>query len=91
VATSAKGVWRQPFNKQQWENDLADEGAINLLATSRDGRVWVSSQMVGGLRCWDGMEWQISLDSPLPIRCFVEINGGTYIAGGVLDGVHESQ
>jgi ligand-binding sensor domain-containing protein len=86
VSTSASGLWR--YNSAGWENYLRDEGGINMLETTSDGRVWISSQMQGGLRYWDGAKWVVSLDSPLPIRCLVEAADKTIWAGGVLDGVH---
>lgn len=88
AATSANGLYRCPFNKQEWVQDLKPEGAVNLLAADREGRVWVSSQMTGGLRYWDGQHWVVSLDSPLPIRCFLQTADGARYAGGVLDGLH---
>ncbi len=89
VATSANGLWRHEDGK--WINDLADEGGINLLERTNDGRVWISSQMVGGLRYWDGKKWVVSLDSPLPIRCLIETKKGKILAGGVLDGLYIKQ
>ena len=86
VATSAHGLYRH--DGAQWVNDLREEGSINMLEVTRDGRVWISSQSNGGLRCWDGQAWRVSLDSPLPIRCLAEAADGTIWAGGVLDGVH---
>ena len=68
-----------------------DEGPINMIQTTSDGRVWISSQMNGGLRYWDGAAWKVSLDSPLPIRCLLEAKGGQVLAGGVLDGLHVKQ
>jgi ligand-binding sensor domain-containing protein len=88
VATSASGLYRCPFNKQEWTQDLQGEGAINLMAPDREGRVWISSQMTGGLRYWDGQKWIVSLDSPLPIRCFLQTPDGCRYGGGVLDGLH---
>jgi ligand-binding sensor domain-containing protein len=86
VATSATGLWR--FDGVKWTNHLQEEGSINTLAVTSDGRVWICSQIRGGLRYWDGEAWQVSLDSPLPIRCVIETGGGDIWAGGVLDGVH---
>ena len=37
---------------------------------------------------WNGEEWIVSLDGPLPIRALVEAADGTLWAGGVLDGIH---
>jgi ligand-binding sensor domain-containing protein len=86
VGTNEKGLWR--YDGKAWTNDLADEGAINMLETTSDGRVWISSQAVGGLRYWDGTKWQVSLGNPLPIRCLLETKEKTFWAGGVLDGVY---
>lgn len=88
AATSASGLWRRPSGRTEWENDLADEGGISLLAATADGRVWVSSQTTGGLRFWNGTAWSVSLDSPLPIRSLVETADGALWAGGVLDGLY---
>jgi ligand-binding sensor domain-containing protein len=86
VATNANGLWR--FAEEKWTNDLAAEGSINLLETTSDGRVWISSQSVGGLRYWDGTKWQVSLDRPLPMRCLLETKTKQLWAGGILDGVY---
>jgi ligand-binding sensor domain-containing protein len=88
VATSANGLWKRPLHREEWTSFLAEEGAINLLAVTKDGRVWVSSQAAGGLRFRKGDEWIVSLDSPLPIRALVEAADGALWAGGVLDGVY---
>ncbi len=72
----------------KWLQDLKEEGSINLLAADREGRIWISSQAKGGLRYWDGKAWRVSLESLLPIRCFLQTNEGVCLAGGVLDGVH---
>jgi hypothetical protein len=50
--------------------------------------VWISTQHQGGLRYWDGKQWVVSLDSPLPIRALVETAKGQLFAAGVLDGLH---
>ncbi|MBI2194491.1 MAG: hypothetical protein HYU36_21140 [Planctomycetes bacterium] len=86
VATNQNGLWRQEGDK--WVNDLKEEGGVNLLAATSDGRVWISTQTTGGLRYWDGRAWQVSLESPLPIRCLTEDRAHGLWAGGVLDGVH---
>lgn len=88
AATSASGLWRRAAARAEWENDLANEGGISLLAATADGRVWVSSQAVGGLRYWSGTAWVVSLDSPLPIRALVQTADGALWAGGVLDGLY---
>jgi ligand-binding sensor domain-containing protein len=88
AATSGSGLWRRPAGRAEWENDLAGEGGMSLLAATADGRVWVSSQAAGGLRYWNGTAWVASLDSPLPIRSLVETADGTLWAGGVLDGLY---
>jgi len=89
VATNAHGLWRH--DGKDWVNDLREEGGINMLAATSDGKVWISSQMKGGLRYWDGKKWVVSLDSPLPIRCLLETKDGKVWAGGVLDGLHIKQ
>ncbi|MCG3147020.1 MAG: hypothetical protein PCFJNLEI_00456 [Verrucomicrobiae bacterium] len=86
VATSANGLWR--LTGETWINDLAGEGAINLLESTSDGRVWISSQSVGGLRYWDGAKWQVSLAKPLPIRCLLETKSKQILAGAILDGLY---
>ncbi len=86
AATTSSGVWMSTGEK--WTMDLKDEGLINLLVATSDGRVYVSSQRGGGLRYWNGKTWEVSLDSPLPMRCLVEQKDGTLYAGGVLDGIH---
>lgn len=88
VATSANGLWHRNISRTDWTCELADAGAINLLVATRDGRVWLSGQTLGGLRCWTGAEWAVSLASPLPIRALVETPSGALVAGGVLDGVY---
>jgi ligand-binding sensor domain-containing protein len=89
VATNAHGLWR--YDGEKWVNDLRDEGGINMLAATSDGRVWVSSQTTGGLRYWDGKAWQVSLGTTLPIRCLLETKDGKLLAGGVLDGLYIKQ
>ncbi len=88
VATSANGLWHRPLNRSEWACELADQGAVNLLVATKDGRVWISGQNLSGLRYWNGTEWVVSLDSPLPLRALVEAADGTLWAGGVLDGVY---
>jgi len=86
VATSANGLWH--FDGRDWRSMLSDEGGINLLQATSDGKVWISSQAQGGLRYWDGTAWQTSLTNPLPIRCLLETPDKRLVAGGVLDGLH---
>ncbi len=86
VATNASGAWC--YDGESWKRFLTDEGLINLLYATSDGKVWVSSQMQGGLRYWDGTSWLNSLETGLPIKCVVESQNGDLWAGGVLDGVH---
>ena len=86
VATSANGLWR--LTGETWTNDLAAEGSINMLETTTDGRVWISSQSVGGLRYWDGAKWQVALANPLPIRCLLETKTKQLWAGAILDGLY---
>ena len=61
---------------------------INLLYVDKEGRVWVSSQLRGGLRYSSGDQWVPSLTSPLPMRCLATDRRGKLWAGGVLDGLH---
>ena len=89
VATNQNGLWR--FDGKEWVNDLREEGGINTLETTSDGKVWISSQAGGGLRYWQNNKWNVSLDSPLPIRCLIETKSKQIWAGGVLDGVHIKQ
>ena len=86
VATDQTGLWR--YDGKRWTNDLKDEGAVNLLETMPDGRVWISTQATGGLRYWDGKTWQVSLPGPLPIRCLTRTRDGKLLAGSVHDGLH---
>ena len=86
VATNQNGLWRSSGEK--WENDLREEGGVNLMERTSDGRIWISTQSMGGLRFWDGKKWQVSLDSPLPIRCLFDAKAEGLWAGGVLDGIH---
>ena len=86
VATSANGLWRREGDK--WMNDLKEEGGINMMDCTSDGRIWISSGDVGGLRYWDGAKWVVALDIPLPIRCILETRDKKLWAGGVLDGVY---
>lgn len=88
VASTASGIWSKKMSNEEWQNYLADEGAISLLFASSDGRVYVSSQAQGGLRYWDGKAFVTSLDSPLPIQTILERPNGEIWAGGVLDGLH---
>ncbi len=86
VATNARGLFR--YDGTKWTNDLADEGGINMIETTSDGRVWISSQMTGGLRFWDGKKWTVSLESPNTMRCLLETKDKAIWAGGILDGIH---
>lgn len=86
VATNDRGVFRKEGDK--WHQYFEEEGAINLLKVTDDGRVWISSAQTGGLRSWNGKEWETALPGPLPIRDVVVTKDGTVIAGGVLDGLH---
>ena len=86
VATSAHGLWH--YDGNEWVNRLRDEGGVNMLSKTSDGKVWISTQTHGGLRYWDGKDWKVSLDSTLPIRCLLEAKNGELWAGGILDGLH---
>lgn len=87
VATNAHGLWQ--YDGAKWTNHLEDEGPVNLLETTSDGKVWISTQTAGGLRFWDGKAWQSSgIDTPLPFRCLLEARDHHLWAGNVLDGVY---
>jgi ligand-binding sensor domain-containing protein len=88
VATDQGGLWR--YDGKQWVNDLKEEGGVNLLEVTRDGRVWISTQSVGGLRYYDpkNQKWVTAIPGPLPIRSLTETDKYGLWAGGVLDGVH---
>ena len=86
MATSQSGLWC--FDGKRWVSHLRDEGGINLLETTSDGRVWISSQAAGGLRYWQAGAWHVSLPGPLPIRCLLETRDKQLWAGGVLSGVY---
>ena len=53
-----------------------------------DKRIWVSTSGRGGLQYWNGTEWKISLEGPMPLRGLVELPKGVLIAGSVLDGLY---
>jgi len=84
VATNTIGVWE--YDGDEWTNHL--DGQINMLDTTSDGRVWVSSQMKGGLRSWNGNKWTVELKSRLPFRTLYETGNGPVWAGSVLGGVY---
>ena len=86
VATDQAGLWRR--NGGEWVNDLHEEGGVNMLSVTSDGRVWVSTQAKGGLRYWNGDEWVTALRGPLPIRDLLETEDGRLFAGGVLSGLY---
>ncbi len=86
VATSQTGLFR--YDGKKWENQLRDEGGVNLLETTSDGRVWISTQAVGGLRYHKDGKWVTVLKGPLPISCLTQGPDGAIWAGGVLDGLH---
>lgn len=91
VATNDKGAFI--YDGTEWVNLLREERAVNMLETTRDGRVWISTQAMGGLRYWDpkSNKWVVSMASVLPIRDMVETADGTIWAGGILDGLHVLQ
>ena len=86
AATDRGEVWRG--DGTTWRKDLVNEGAVHLLAGTADGRVWVNSQAVEGLRWRDGTKWVVSLASALPVRCVLQAADGALVAGGVLDGIY---
>lgn len=85
VASDQSGLFC--FDGKSWTNLLREEGGVNLLEATADGRVWISTRAVGGLRYWDGEQWVTSIEGPLPISCLSEGPDGTLWAGGVLDGL----
>jgi ligand-binding sensor domain-containing protein len=84
AATSGSGVWT--FDGKEWANSLRDDGSVNLLKATSDGRIWVSTGR--GLKCWDGKEWKTSMEGPVSLNCLVELPNGALIAGSVLDGLY---
>jgi len=86
AATSGNGIW--VYDGTDWKGLLQDEGAVNLMKMSSDKRIWVSTQRRGGLQYWNGVEWNVSLESPIPLRGLVELPNGALLAGSVLDGVY---
>jgi hypothetical protein len=58
-----------------------------LDATS-DGRVFVSSQTVCGLRQWNGKAWEIVVDAPTMFLCVTDGPKGKIWAGNILDGIY---
>jgi len=87
--TSANGLWW--YDGRRWQNELAAEGSVNLVASTSDGRVWISTQKVGGLRYRRAGGWSVAIPGPLPIRCLRETEASGLWAGGVLNGVHMRQ
>lgn len=85
VGTSSGGLYR--FDGEKWRRYFEDGGTVSLLFCDRKGRVWVSSQKLGGLRCWRDGEWHTSLNNRLPMTSMAEYDGALW-AGGVLDGIH---
>lgn len=83
--TTASGVYR--LADGDVTQHLEQDGPISVLKATSDGRVWVSSQATRGLKYWNGEEWVLSLDTPMPISCLAETRYGLW-AGGVLDGLH---
>ncbi len=87
VATNKIGVWE--YDGEEWTKHL--KGQINMLSTTSGGKVWVSSQLQGGLRCWNGKKWTQALKSRLPFRTLYETDKGDIWAGSVLGGVFVSE
>lgn len=85
AGTASDGVFR--FADGEWSNAFADEGAVSLLYADGAGRVWVSTQVTGGLRYHRDGTWHRSLDTRMPMTSMVEFDGALW-AGGVLDGIH---
>lgn len=86
VATNAHGVWQ--YDGANWINHLNEEGTINMLETSADGKVFVSSQTECSLRQWNGTGWDKVVDVP---TMFITVRAdakGKLWAGNILDGVY---
>lgn len=89
VATNDRGLFR--YQGDTWTHDLKDEAGISTMQATSDGRIWISSPAVGGLRYWDGAKWVVSLESPMMMRCILETRDKQVWAGGILDGLHIRQ
>lgn len=86
AATNDRGLFR--YQGDTWTHDLKDESGISTMQPTSDGRIWISSQTIGGLRYWDGAKWVVSLESPMMMRCILETKDKQIWAGGILDGLH---
>jgi len=89
AATNDRGLFR--YQGGTWTHDLKDEAGISTMQATSDGRIWISSQTIGGLRYWDGAKWVVSLESPMMMRCILETRDKQVWAGGILDGLHIRQ
>ncbi|MFO7870221.1 MAG: hypothetical protein R6V03_02175 [Kiritimatiellia bacterium] len=85
AGTSSGGLYR--FDGREWNRKFVNEGAVSLLFADSRGRVWVSTQSRGGLRCYEKGTWRRSLDNRLPMTSMAEFDDALW-AGGVLDGIH---
>jgi hypothetical protein len=86
AATNANGLWE--FDGTQWKSHLRDEGTVNFLEVTANGRVFVSSQSVRSLRVWTGKAWDAILDAPGMFRGVIEGPGGKLWAGNTISGLY---
>lgn len=88
MATNAHGLWQ--YDGANWVNHLNQEGTINLLETTSDGKVFVSSQFECSLRQWTGSDWEKVVDVPTMFMAVVSDARGKIWAGNILDGIYVS-
>jgi hypothetical protein len=69
-------------------NHLNEEGTINMLETTPDGKLYVSSQSECSLRQWTGTAWDKILDVPTMFITVQLDAKGKLWAGNILDGVY---
>lgn len=86
AATNAHGVWE--YDGANWVNHLNEEGNINLLETTPDGKVLVSSQSECSLRQWNGKGWDKIIDVPTMFIAVQADAKGKLWAGNILDGIY---
>jgi ligand-binding sensor domain-containing protein len=86
LATNSNGVWQ--YDGANWVNHLNEEGTINMLETTPDGKLYVSSQSECSLRQWTGTAWDKILDVPTMFITVQLDAKGKLWAGNILDGVY---
>jgi len=86
VATNLHGVLE--YDGAAWVNHLEDEGYVNMLDTTPDGQVLVSSQSVCSLRRWNGKTWEVLLDTPTMTLGVTTDAKGKLWAANTLDGLY---